>query len=243
MNENYLLIHGSWHGKWVWEKLVQAMKDKGLPCYTLDLPAHGEKKRSGVGITVRNYVEEVVTFIKEKDLWNITLVGHSMGGMVIPKVAEQVSERISRVVHLAAFVLLDNESISDLASTEFLKLLGEIASRSEDNTIVLPPEVITNRYLNECSPKDTQWVLSKVTPEPYGPILEKVEIRRYYNLKIPKTYIAAKQDRGITLELARKFAGRISCDYYEINGDHDVMVSNPKELAEVLSRLGSPRPI
>src|SRR4030042_3630111 len=146
MTENYLLIHGSWHGKWVWEKLVQVMEDKELSCYTLDLPAHGEKKGSGVGITVRSYVEEVVTFIKEKDLWNIILVGHSMGGMVIPKVAEQVPERISTVVHLAAFVLLDNESISDLASTEFLKLLAGIASRSEDNTIVLPPEVITNRY-------------------------------------------------------------------------------------------------
>lgn len=105
MTKIYLLIHGSWSGKWVWEKLIREMESNGMTCYALDLPGHGEKTRAKAKITVRNYVEEVVTFIKENNLRKIILVGHSMGGMVIPKVAEEVSDRISRVVHLAAFVL------------------------------------------------------------------------------------------------------------------------------------------
>lgn len=112
-----------------------------------------------------------------------------------------------------------------------------MAAKSDDNTIILPREAIVNRYLNECSPKDAEWFLSNLTPEPFDPILEKIEMKHYYDLRIPKTYIAAKQDRGITLELAHKFAKRIVCDYYEIDGDHVVMISRPKELAEVLSRL------
>ena len=237
MNKIYLLIHGSWQGKWVWEKLIHEMEDKWMVCYALDLPGHGEKKRYKGNITVRNYVEEVISFIKGKDLHNIILVGHSMAGIVIPKVAEKVPDRISRVVYLAAYVLLDNESISDLASPNFLKVLSEIASKSGDNTTILPPEVVVHRYLNECSPQDVQWVLSKLTSEPFGPVLNKIKMKRYYSLRIPKTYIAATRDRGITRDLAHKFVGRIECDYYEIDADHEVMVSRPKELSDILSKL------
>lgn len=237
MDKIYLLIHGSWQGKWVWEKLIRIMEGRGMTCYAIDLPAHGEKENLRKDVRVRHYVDEVVSFIKRKNLQNVILVGHSMAGIVIPKIAEEVPDRISRVVYLAAYVLFDNESISDFASPDFLKLLSDIASKSEDNSTILPTDVVIQRYMNECSPEDIKWVLPRLTPEPFAPVFEKVEMRRYYNLEIPRTYVAATRDRGVTPELSRKFAGKIKCDYYEVDGDHEVMVSRPNELADILCKL------
>ena len=60
-----------------------------------------------------------------ENLNDIVLIGHSYGGMVISGVAEQIPERINRLVYLDAFVPNDGESDGDnhspyLQNNEFL---------------------------------------------------------------------------------------------------------------------------
>ena len=49
-----------------------------------------------------------------EDLKDVTLIGHSYGGMVATGVADQAADRIARVVYLDAFAPKDGQSLFDL---------------------------------------------------------------------------------------------------------------------------------
>src|SRR4029077_18077446 len=48
-----------------------------------------------------------------EDLRNVVLVGHSMGGVIVPRVAEVMPKRQRRIVWLAAVGTDDGESLLD----------------------------------------------------------------------------------------------------------------------------------
>ena len=58
---------------------------------------------------------------------DVILVGFSYGGMVITGVAEEVPERIDRLVYLDAFLPQDGESAADLAGAEIMAAMEEAA--------------------------------------------------------------------------------------------------------------------
>lgn len=69
---------------------------------------------------------------------DIVLVGHSLGGTVIAKVAEAIPERIKRLVFWSAFVLNDGESVLDNCPPHYVALFDHLAQTSADNTVMLP---------------------------------------------------------------------------------------------------------
>jgi pimeloyl-ACP methyl ester carboxylesterase len=78
-----------------------------------------------------------------------------------------------------------------------------------------------------------EWV-RKMCPQPFAIFSDPVDLKQFYRLEIPKTYILTTQDKGLVPELCRTFAARIGCTPIEIEGSHDVMVSNPAEVARLL---------
>lgn len=38
----WVLVHGSWHGAWCWQKLLPELAARGVPAMTFDLPGHGD---------------------------------------------------------------------------------------------------------------------------------------------------------------------------------------------------------
>jgi pimeloyl-ACP methyl ester carboxylesterase len=55
-------------------------------------------------IGLQTHIADIVGLLHYRDLNGVTLVGHSYGGTVITAVAEQVPERIRRLVYLDASV-------------------------------------------------------------------------------------------------------------------------------------------
>ena len=85
-----LFVHGMWHGAWCWEEnFLPYFAQKGFISYALSLRGHGKSEgRKGLRWTSLNdYVSDVSEAIKEINRTPI-LIGHSMGGMVIPKYLE-----------------------------------------------------------------------------------------------------------------------------------------------------------
>jgi pimeloyl-ACP methyl ester carboxylesterase len=56
------------------------------------------------------HADDMLRHLDRRRLADVTLVGHSYAGMVISAVADLVAGRISRLVHLDAFVPRDGES-------------------------------------------------------------------------------------------------------------------------------------
>ena len=101
-----LFVHGSWHGSWCWDEyFMPYFFSKGYNCYAVDLRAHGLSKPKADWkmnfISLSNYVEDVQKVIESLPDQNFTLVGHSMGGIVLQKFLQKNHPKVSSAVLMA----------------------------------------------------------------------------------------------------------------------------------------------
>lgn len=192
---SFVLIHGAWGDSSYWDKTAEELRKMGHIVRTLNLPGHGQDMNKAVKHA--DYVKSVVTYIKEKNLKNVVLVGHSFGGTVISKVAEQVPDRIRRLVFMDAFVVEDGKSTADEVPPEARALWAKIAKESKNNTIQLPFPIWRETFMNNASLELAEKVYKTVTPEPAGPLFEKLNLTKFYTLKIPKSYFYLTEDIAV----------------------------------------------
>ncbi|MDG0811300.1 alpha/beta fold hydrolase [Cohnella rhizosphaerae] len=107
----FVLVHGAWADARFWDDIAAALRANGHVVYTPEYAGHGEDPNKQV--THAMITQSVVDFITKLNLRDIVLVGHSFGGTVVQKAAEQVSARLKRLVFWDAFVLKDGESLAD----------------------------------------------------------------------------------------------------------------------------------
>jgi pimeloyl-ACP methyl ester carboxylesterase len=78
----FVLVHGAWHGGWCWERLVAQLGERGHRSVVMDLPVDD-------GTATFDDYAAVVLDAAAGVGEDMVLVGHSMGAMVIPLVAQQ----------------------------------------------------------------------------------------------------------------------------------------------------------
>jgi pimeloyl-ACP methyl ester carboxylesterase len=100
-----------------------------------------------LGATHQKCVTSVVTYIQQHGLEDVILVGHSFGGSVVQKVAEQAA--IARIVFLDALILEDNECVLDILPAEFAALVNDLARASSDNTMLIPWEIWRDNLIQD----------------------------------------------------------------------------------------------
>jgi len=94
-----LFVHGNFHGSWCWRNLLTYFANRGTLCYAVNFRGHwlsDGHASLGEAIT-EDYVwdtEECLRAISAE----VILVGHSMGGIVCQKVAE--NNRVKSLVLL-----------------------------------------------------------------------------------------------------------------------------------------------
>ncbi|WP_409465020.1 alpha/beta fold hydrolase [Amycolatopsis sp. GA6-003] len=96
----YVLVHGSWCGGWIWDRIAERLSGQG---HTVVAPT-----LTGSGL--RQHLDEVGRLLEDQ----VVLVGHSYGGMVVAGVADAHPEAVREAVYLDAFLPLPGESAFDL---------------------------------------------------------------------------------------------------------------------------------
>jgi pimeloyl-ACP methyl ester carboxylesterase len=108
----FLLVHGASVGGWDWQTIAKQLTAKGHTVYRPTLTGLGEKYHlASPEINLTTHINDVVNIIVFEKLYNIILVGHSYGGMVITGVMDRLPERIQ---HLDAMVPDDGMSVTDI---------------------------------------------------------------------------------------------------------------------------------
>lgn len=236
----YVLVHGAAHGAWCWEAVAERLSARGHRVVALDLPGHGRRVGEYAKASVVAYARAVVDAMALGGISRGIVVGHSMGGLVIPKVAEQAPERVGHLVFLAAVVLPDRSSLWDthLVPGQRAMIRG-LAQAAGNGTFLYPAWYAWSRWMNDLPRGHPSVVaaLPRLTPQPLRPFVQRVDLTRFYAMNTSRTYIRCLKDVAVQPDRAAEYARRLGVKPVDLDAGHDVMLSAPEALTRILERL------
>jgi pimeloyl-ACP methyl ester carboxylesterase len=176
--------------------------------------------------------------IRFEDIDSAVLVGHSMGGVIIPRVAEALPDRVRLVAWLAAVVTADGESLLDAVPQS--PWIARAVTIGEDGTAHTDPERIVDANIHDGSPEDRAFVRDRHLAYPPYALVEPGRLRAFLALGIPTGYVVPTQDRTLEPHIARGFADRLpGCRRAEVDAGHDCMITQPEATASALVAVSS----
>ena len=234
MQRDFVLIHGGSHGAWCWEPLIGELAKLGVRGHALDLPGSGEDATPRQAVTFESCVAAVNDFIASRELDEVTLVGHSIAGGIVPDIVAASEARVGGVVFLAAYVLDAGERGIDLIPPERRAAFYEMAAASPDGSFFLPYEVARAHFFNDLSEAKARAYFDKLTPQPLAPLLGSATVaaRTYASMS---RYLVCRDDCHLPRELSSSLAAKLGVAPEEVAGGHDCMLAHPRELARLLT--------
>lgn len=217
----YLFVHGAWGGGWEYAKVDSILTEKGHIVFHPTLTGLGERVHlSNEKISLSTHITDILNVIKFENLDNIVLVGHSYGGMVISGVAEQIPERINRLVYLDAFVPSDGESVKSINGDEVWN--GMIVPKIKDGFVLYP--------FGPTKPNPPSDV-----PQPLKTFTEVLSVKNALVKKIPTAFILMTEDGKATFqEWGANRAVVNGWKVHKMEGGHYSMRDQPDKLVEKL---------
>ena len=233
MNKTFVMIHGSWHGGWAWEEVVRHLSMRGHRALAPTLAGHGPGAMRA-GIAHRDCVRNVVSYIQQQRLEDVVLVGHSFGGSVVQKVAEEIPDLIQRTVFLDALIIGDGHCVFDELPAEYVALFNGLARASLDNTMLVPWEVWRDNFIQDAQELQARSLWEQLSPEPNQVNLDRLDLKRFYSLSIPRSFIYCRQDKALPAGCFHPWMSSRLGQFklLEMDGSHEVMFTRPEELAD-----------
>jgi pimeloyl-ACP methyl ester carboxylesterase len=109
-----VLAHGAWSAAWAWKKMRPLFKAAGHEFFSATYTGLGERAHlAHPDIDLDTHIRDVTAVLEFEDLGDVTLLGHSYGGMVATGVADRMPARIARVVYIDAFAPQDGQNLFD----------------------------------------------------------------------------------------------------------------------------------
>ncbi|HVV11922.1 alpha/beta hydrolase family protein [Amycolatopsis sp.] len=108
----FVLVPGGWKGSWAYEAVVPLLERAGHTVHALTLTGlrPGDDPATVAAANLDTHADDVLRHLDRHHITDATLVGHSYAGMVIAAAADRADGRISRLVHLDAYVPREGES-------------------------------------------------------------------------------------------------------------------------------------
>lgn len=234
-NETFILIHGAWHGGWCWENIERRLHALGHKTIAPDMPGHGLRKEKIENQTLQNYVDCVVKILDEQEE-PVILVGHSLGGAIVTMAAEARPEKIRKIIYLAAFMMAPGQSCNGMKSG--IKPMDLLARSENGLTVPWGLEQVNNRFAQDCSNVDRQYMISKLNEEAIEPLIAEVFPTEKRWGSIRRFYIACLHDKAVSPDVVKEMLQTSPCEeVYELLADHSAFYSAPEELCYVLHKI------
>ena len=231
MGKHFVLIHGAWHGGWVWDGVVKALQEAGHTAEAPTCPGHnpGDDRSK---ITFQNYADAIVSVLKAQKQ-PVILTGHSSAGFMMQAAAPLAADKIERIIFHNAFILPDNTAQFDLVPPEVAQGMTAAAGASPDNCVPVDEGFVRNVLMAD-APKEVQdGLVAKLTPQPLALFTTKVGTSAFSKLDLPKSVVFCKDDislpPGAFLGMAQALGEH---KLVEIPGGHENLYVNPSAVAK-----------
>ena len=233
----YVLVHGGHHGGWCYRKVAGLMRKAGHEVYTPTLTGLGERRHLiSAGVDLEMHIADVVGVLTFEDLRDVILVGHSYGGMVITGVADRAADRIRELVYLDAAHPRNGESLADVA-VQIMAICESWVRDVDGVELVTWPDTLAPEFFGVTDPADIAWMKTRLQQHPWKCYTQKLWLR---------DEAAVRRIRRTEINCAarvREFDDRTKAELlqadraWEIDTGHDVMITEPGRLAEILLGL------
>ena len=239
----FVLVHGSNHGGWCWQRVTPLLEAAGHMVYAPTLTGLAERADEltpEVGLAT--HVADIARLIEGEGLEQVTLVGHSYAGAVITGAAELVGGRLASLAYLDAFLPRDGESLMDLEPEQSRDAFLKIAREQGDGWRLPPQESFLDRW-GLTDPADRKWVWENLTDMPIRASTEPLSAPTGAARQLPRTFIDLTSPKNPGTVTATERAREEGFEILEIATGHDAMVSAPAALAEMLLEVIAPTSI
>ena len=240
MSDTYVLVHGAWHTGRELEPAAELLRRRGhtVHCPTMAGNRAGDD-RSRIGL--EDAAQSLCSFLRERDLTGVRLVGHSWGGMVISRTADLLRERIARLVYVNAFVPNPGESLNDMVPPMYVGLFDSIAAANQ-GAVMLPFPIWREVFINDADLALATSAFERLNPQPYKTFTDKISLAQpLAALELGKSYINCRLDAALphSLPWHPRLSERLGLfRYVESAGSHEVWFTDPQAIAHAIEVAG-----
>ena len=187
---------------------------------------------------MNDYVKSVTNTVNAQS-GKVILVGHSMAGMVISQVAENIPSKIEKLVYVAAFLPKNGESLNSIVNKFLNNKQPEIFEFNKDYSLIsIKKEVIPTVVCDDCPPFMKEALVKYHRAEPLKGFNDKVTLTSKF-AAVPKYYIATTADNAVPFPLQQQMIqnnGGVK-KVFEMKTSHLPFVVQADEFLKILSGI------
>jgi pimeloyl-ACP methyl ester carboxylesterase len=226
----FVLVHGAWHGAWCWELLAAELERRGERAVAVDLPVDDASADATA-------YAELTAEACEAAVAPVALVGHSLAGVVLPRVA--LRRPVERYLFVCGVVPMAGHSLADLFGLEPLKAEPDMHATETDElgrSFWPDPESAIAGLYHDCPRDLAERSYSRLRPQARSAPREPLPAEPLPRLE--GGFVVCREDRMFSPDWQRAAAReRLGMDPVELDGGHSPMLSRPSELADALISL------
>jgi pimeloyl-ACP methyl ester carboxylesterase len=231
-----VLVHGGAHAGDCWDLTVDEIRrlEPDLDVLAVDLPGRGSSPGDLNRLAVDDWVDSLIADIEDAGFEQLVIVGHSMAGLTVPGVVTKLgSSRVREMVLAAAFVPPNGKSVVDTLPG----IVGWYARRKADSgqSGVLPNALAEFVFCNGMTRRQRSFNRDRFYAESPSVIFDKAD-RSGLPDDVPRTWILTLRDRALSPRSQRESIAALGGvqTVLPMGTCHNLMVSEPKLLAEIL---------
>ena len=234
-NKTFVLIHGTCHGGWCWQKLMFILHGDGHSVFTPSLTGMGERRHLlNENLTAQVHIDDIVNLIRFEELDEVILVGHSYAGLLLPAINEVIPHKIERLVFLDAFIPESGKACSEIINKQDWDRWELDAQKFGHGWMVTPTDKHFDSWgVDEPEVRALLW--KKTTPFSHNFLKTPIYFSEKFD-QVDKCYIRCTKPCYLT-DLMKPFyhkAKKAGWQTFTIDTGHDPMLTKPEELAALL---------
>lgn len=230
-----VLVHGAWHGGWCWRRVSDLLRTKGHDVYTPTLTGLGERSHLLTQeVDLDTHITDVANLLKFEDLQDVVLCGHSYGGMVITGAMDQEANRIAALVYLDAFLPANGDSAMNHVAKGADVQNRKLATEQGDGWRMPTPSM---EMMGVVEQADIDWVQPLLVEHPLKTFEQPISLTGEPDNASRHYILASDRDATHFAEVHARLVDEPDWLTYDLHTGHDVMVTMPAELAEILDDI------